>query len=353
MPLKDIADLLAGRCRYEQPQCHSASPFNTTLETWIKKEDSVPDVLKWISANSDDPVTEVAAQSLKSRLRPVQEYLPLAAKNHEDDVEYVHHLRVWTRRADAAIEMYRDLLPDWRAAWIEKQLGRIRKATNDARDNDVLAMRLAEDKAPAAAKLLKRVRAQRVEDQQAVRAVYKRMIRDDGRFDRRVEKLLKRVRLRGKRSKSQVPTYRAWAVEHLRPILDDFFETAESDLNDTESLHQFRIVGKKLRYAMELLSAAFGSELRSKAYPLLETLQDQLGEVNDHASALVRLGHWIEETKDSDRAKYLSELLKSEQGQLKESRRRFSAWWSADKRAELREVFEQVLGNGSTSRITA
>lgn len=313
----------------------------------------MPDVLKWISANSDDPVTEVAARSLESRLRPVQEYLPLAAKSYMDDVEYVHHLRVWTRRADAAIEMYRDLLPDWRAAWIEKQLGRIRKATNDARDNDVLAMRLADDKAPAAAKLLKRVRTQRVEDQQAVREVYKRMTKDDGRFDRRVEKLLKRVRLRGKRSKSKEPTYRAWAEKHLRPILDEFHETAGGDLKNTKSLHQFRIIGKRLRYAMELLSAAFGSGLRSKAYPLLETLQDQLGEVNDHASAIERLGRWIEETKDSDRAKYLSELLKSEQGQLKESRRRFSAWWSADRRVQLRKVFEQVLGDSSTSRKTA
>ncbi len=47
----------------------------------------MPDVLKWISANSEDLVTKVAARSLKSRLRPVQEYLQLAAKNNEDDIE--------------------------------------------------------------------------------------------------------------------------------------------------------------------------------------------------------------------------------------------------------------------------
>jgi CHAD domain-containing protein len=321
-------------------------------DSWTKKGDFVAQAPKWISAKSDEPVTEVAARSLKSRLEPVQQYLPLAAKKYKEDIEYVHQLRVSTRRADAAIEMYRELLPEWRAAWIEKQLGRIRKATNDARDDDVFALRLAGDKALAAAKLLKRVREQRVEAQQAVRDVYERVNKKKGRFGRRVGKLLKRVRLRGKRRQSKEPTYRAWAEDQLRPILDEFFKMAEDDLQTTESLHQFRLVGKKLRYAMELLSAAFGSELRKKAYPLLETLQDQLGTVNDHASALDRIGHWIEENDDPELAKYLSEMLKSEQDQLNESCRRFSSWWSAEQRTQLREAFDQALGDISRARKT-
>lgn len=318
-----------------------------------KEEKYVAHAPKWISAEGDEPVTEVAAQSLRSRLQPVQEFLPLAAEKYEDDIEYVHHLRVWTRRADAAIEMYRELLPEWRAAWIEEQLGRIRKATNDARDDDVFARRLAADKAPAAAKLLKRVREHRLDAQQAVLEVYQRLTKKKGRFCRRVEKLLKRVRLRGKRRKSKEPTYRIWAEDHLRPILDEFFTMADSDLQDTESLHQFRIAGKKLRYAMELLSAAFGPDLRKKTYPLLETLQDHLGDVNDHASALQRIGHWIENSEDSERTKYLNEILKSEQKQLKESRSRFSSWWSTDQRDQIRQAFNKVLGDRSSAKKTA
>jgi len=298
---------------------------------------------KWISAQGDEPVTEVAVRALRSRLEPVQEYLPLAANQHEEDIEYIHQLRVWTRRADAAIEMYRELLPEWRAAWIEEQLGRIRKATNAARDADVFARRLEDDQAPGAARLLKHVLEQRTEVQQRVLEVYERLTKKKGRFGRRVEKLLKRVRLRGKRQKSQEPTYRAWAENHLRPVLDEFFELAAGDLNDTDSLHQFRIVGKKLRYAMELLSAAFDSELRRNAYPLLETLQDRLGKVNDHASALVRIQHWIEESDDSKKAKYLGEMLQSEQDALQQSRRQFSAWWTAERRHEMRGAFDDAL----------
>ena len=307
---------------------------------------------KWISAQGDEPVTEVARRALRSRLEPVREYLPLAAKRHKEDIEYIHQLRVWSRRADAAIEMYRELLPAWRAAWIEEQLGRIRKATNAARDDDVFARRLADDDAPAAAKLLGRVREHRGEAQKAVLAVYALMDKKKGRFGRRVEKLLKRVRLRGKRRKSTEPTYRDWAEDHLRPILDEFFQVAAGELQDTESLHQFRIVGKKLRYAMELLSAAFDSELRKSAYPLLETLQDRLGKVNDHASALVRIEHWLAENEDSKKAKYLREMLESEQDELRESRRHFSAWWTAERRKEMRDAFEHAL-DSSTSRKTA
>jgi len=303
---------------------------------------------KWISAEGDEPVTEVAIRSLNSRLKPVQQFLPSAALESEADVEHVHQLRVWTRRADAAIEMYRELLPEWRAAWIEEQLGRIRKATNDARDDDVFAMRLASDEGPAAAKLLNRVREHRAEAQQSVLAVYERLTKKKGRFNRRVAKLLKRVRLRGKRRKSKEPTYRAWAESHIRPILDEFLKMADSDLGTTDALHQFRIVGKSLRYAMELLSAAFCSDLRKQAYPLLETLQSQLGKVNDHASAVERMHRWIDENKDQERAAYLGEMLKSEQDQLEESRRHFSDWWTAARRKQLHEAFDNVLNEEPT-----
>jgi len=298
-------------------------------------------------------VTAVATRSLQSCLQPVQELLPLAAKKYQDDIEYVHHLRVWTRRADAAIEMYRDLLPDWRAAWIEEQLARIRKATNDARDADVFARRLERDDAPAAKSLLKDVRKYRREVQPLVTDIFARMNKKKGRFGRRVEKLLKRVRLRGKRRKSKEPTYRVWAEFQLRPILAEFFEMATSDLKDTEQLHQFRIVGKKLRYALELLGAAFGSELRKETYPQLEKLQAHLGTINDHASAIERIRHWIDECEDAEQSKYLREMLKRERDRLAESRRRFNTWWTTSRCAHLRKSFEASLGENCTARKTA
>ncbi|MBI2479984.1 MAG: CHAD domain-containing protein [Planctomycetia bacterium] len=314
--------------------------------------DFVAHAPKWIIAKGGERVTEVAVRSLLVRLEAIQQYLPLAAMKAEESIEYVHQLRVSTRRADAALDMYRDLLPKWRVAWIERQLARIRRATNAARDDDVLARRLAKDEAPAAAALLKRVHEHRAEAQQAVREVYERMTKRKGRFDRRVEKLLKRVRLHGKYRKSKEPTYRDWAVEHLQPILAEFFAAADGDLSNTDRLHQFRIAGKKLRYALELLSAAFGSEFQNTAYPLLETLQNQLGQINDHASAEGRLSGWIEENEDAERGRYLTEMLRHEHEQLNLARQRFTTWWSGERQDQLRDAFEIVLGEHRTARKT-
>lgn len=304
---------------------------------------------KWISADGDEPVTTVALRSLRSRLEPVQKYLPLAATKYTDDIEYVHLLRVWTRRAVACLDLYRDLLPEWRVAWIEQQLVRIRKATNDARDDDVFARRLAADNAPAASKLLKRVREHRVQAQQEVVEVYRLLMKKKGRFDRRVEKLLKRVRVRGKRRKSEEPTYRAWSEEYLRPRCKEFLQMVNGDLQDTESLHQFRIEGKRLRYAMELMSSAFSENMRKVAYPLLVALQDQLGKINDHASAIQRISHWIEDCDDAEQAAYLREMLKGEQQQLREAQERFSAWWSSEHQSQLLSMFDELLEESGTS----
>src|SRR5262249_28383710 len=49
---------------------------------------------------------------------------------------------------------------------------------------------------------------------------------------------------------------------------------AEGDLTDYEHLHQVRITGKRLRYAMEVFSACFSTELREKVYPRIEEMQE-------------------------------------------------------------------------------
>jgi len=53
---------------------------------------------KWVQGVSpDDRTTDVAARTLQAWLAAVLHYLPLAAEKAEEDVEYVHLLRVWTR----------------------------------------------------------------------------------------------------------------------------------------------------------------------------------------------------------------------------------------------------------------
>jgi len=98
---------------------------------------------KWIKVDSpDEPVLAVARRTLRGRLRWLWHCLPLAALQPEEDVEYVHQLRIATRRAEAALETFAPYLPGRRARWLSKKLRQVRRAAGDARDLDVLKLHL-------------------------------------------------------------------------------------------------------------------------------------------------------------------------------------------------------------------
>ena len=67
---------------------------------------------KWIEGVSPgDRTSDVAMRTLQSRLGAVLRSLPLAAEKAEEDLEYVHELRVGMRRATAALRLYEDWMP--------------------------------------------------------------------------------------------------------------------------------------------------------------------------------------------------------------------------------------------------
>ena len=55
---------------------------------------------KWIAGLTPGmPIADAAKAVLTARFAVVRHYLPLAAEKPQEDVEYVHQLRVGTRRA--------------------------------------------------------------------------------------------------------------------------------------------------------------------------------------------------------------------------------------------------------------
>jgi CHAD domain-containing protein len=306
---------------------------------------------KWIlDVAPDDRTSDIAVRTLTARFAAVQHYLPLAAEKAEEDAEYVHELRVWTRRASAALDLYVDFLPRRRREWMKGQLKRLRRAANDARDYDVLAQRLAkEHPGPESERWLEKVRTQRCKAQRPIVAIHERLKHDD-RFARRIVKLLRRVRRRGK--KMAVPEashFRDWARSSLRPLVQRFFKAAPADGMDVSALHQLRIRGKELRYAMELLAGAFPLDFREKLYPVIETLQDKLGEINDRETAQVRLHQRIEAANDKAEVDYLRKLRAEERSQLKQVRREFLDWCTPQFREDLRAGFEALLAKVTPS----
>jgi CHAD domain-containing protein len=286
------------------------------------------------------PAGLVAARTLRKRLDTVWRELTVAGGGGARDVEGVHRLRVATRRALAAIDAFRDLLPTKRAEWFTKQLRRIRRAAGEARDLDVLTERLtgeSEDSGGGQARrrLVAMLSKQRAVSGQPIRLAYERLV--DTWLDR-VERLLAGVAT----GRSQ-PTFRTYARDRFRPMMRRFFTAADRKLRSADEIHALRIEGKQLRYAMEIFSSMFSPRMRARCYDALERLQDTLGNFTDHAAAADRLRKLAHEPSSAANRHVLERLCAREEHQADQARKAFTKWWDADRRRALRRRFEQTL----------
>ena len=301
---------------------------------------------KWVAADSpDEPIQKVARHALEVRLDLVWRYLPAAAKSYKQDIENVHQLRVATRRAMAALEIFADLLPSRRKKWMQRRLKQVRKAAGDARDFDVLAARLDNqldrEADKSVAMLLDEVQERRKAAQQPIEAAYDKLKRKD--FPRREARLLKHVRLRTESDLAEQPSFADAGVHALRELVQDFFAAADGDLSDPTALHAFRIQGKRLRYAMEIFAGAFAAALRKKLYPQVERLQEKLGNINDHASARRHFADWIGTIERPEVVELLRTMGDEETAALAESTAKFFEWWTTKRSDSLRVGFAQLL----------
>jgi CHAD domain-containing protein len=131
----------------------------------------------------------------------------------------------------------------------------------------------------------------------------------------------------------------------MRHLVDAWFTAAEADLSDTHRLHLFRIAGKRLRYAMEIFSAALGSNCRKELYPRVEGILEQLGQINDHVTSEARFQVWLHETEQPDQRTLLMRLLSSDARAITNGLHGFFQLWNAEHRNALRARFDHELAD--------
>jgi CHAD domain-containing protein len=291
---------------------------------------------KWISdLTATTPLVDAARRVLTIRLEVVRDYLGLALRESDKDPEYIHQLRVGTRRAGAAIEIFALCISNKVYSTARKQLRRIRRAAGEARDWDVFLMTLAEEKQkgkrwhrPALDFLTGYALSQRI----AAQAHLEQACPD---YPFAYERFLAETT-----ATIQKPHYDPGtrtlldlAGPLLLNLLRDLDQAASQDLNDYNHLHRVRILGKRLRYAMEVFADCFAPEFRDELYPAVEQMQDILGRANDSYVASQRLSALGEKIRVTipDYWKRLKPgieaLLKCHEQRLPEERQHFVEWW--------------------------
>jgi CHAD domain-containing protein len=264
--------------------------------------------------------------------------LPLAAEQASENVEYVYQLRVYTRRSMAALKLYSGILPKKKTKWFRKTLGKIRRAAGNARDMDVLSHRHETDTGRGARTFLANVRQRREVAQRPIVAVHRKLRRDD-RLHHKIESILgTTVNLDSDSADAQ---FGQWAASQLRNVVKRFLKASPTEPRNLTGLHRFRIRGKELRYAMELLAPAFPPEFRHELYLGVEQLQERLGRIHDHAFASYRFAKWIARAKGKKKSAHLRKLLEEEHEKLDELLLSFAAWWTPESQIRLRDSFER------------
>ncbi len=300
---------------------------------------------KWGKGLSPGKATYKVAQSvLKTRLTTVWQWLPLAAEKSDKNVEYVHQLRIATRRAVEALRVFSNLIPEKTNQDMRMRLRKIRLAADEARDWDILANQFLQGVADLdggiGKKVLEQIRVRRQGAQQSIMAIYQELQAE--KFYEWIDKLLEDVC--SQRHRKAKLKFKRQAQRYLKTVLKKFFKAADADLSNDEALHNFRIRTKKLRYTMEIVAIAFEPAFRKRLYPRMSLLQESMGMVNDHATAKELFRDWLLKSQDPEQKLFLEGFIFAETRAQQDLRQTFLAMWTPKEVARLRRQFKMYCG---------
>ena len=302
----------------------------------------IPADNNWVEGiSSNDSVCKVASRVLDTRLKAICHWLPLAAENSDEDIEYVHQLRLSVRRAVEAARIFSGLIEEAEYDELRKKLRRIRLAADDARNWDVLCGRVSHG-GYIPAKLLEQIEAGRRKVQEPIAMAYQeyRIEACGEKFEKLVQDVESHGYGEGKRR------FVRHARKYLRPVVKKFFQAAQSDLTTYKSLHNLRIRTKKLGYTMEIVAVAFAPAFRRKLYPKVAIFQNLLGTMNDHATEKSMFRDLLSKSESLEENAFLEGLLMAEERASDDLKAGFLAIWTPKVVSDLEHQFRAyLLGN--------
>lgn len=255
-------------------------------------------------------------EALRQRLPALTQ--EIAGVRAAEDIEYIHRMRVATRRLRAALTLFEECLPRKRFAEWEQQIKRITKALGAARDTDVqidvlqsFLANLADKKQQAGIKrLLLRLQQQREQLQvkvvQALDDLGGGRVLDDMADTLHVLIVQARIEQQPpERSEAESNAVRASSVETyqraeqaIRLKLEEFlaYEMYVHQPDRVTELHAMRIAAKHLRYTLEIFAPLYDDNLK-KPIKVVKEMQEMLGDIHDCDVWVAYVPQFLEEER--------------------------------------------------------
>lgn len=283
----------------------------------------------------DTPVGTAAERALAARLAELGRQLKRASNPERSAARRIHDLRVGARRTVAQFDVFADCVPDKVAKSLRKRVRAIRRKTGDLRDGDILLTTLEsaqdwllDDQRPGLYVLLGATLAQRQHDAERWYATCGKLAVD---LDDVARRTLRAVEAPDGR---HVPTLQDLASVALPPLREEFDNCAAKALQNDESLHDVRILAKRLRYTLELFVGCTTTTFPDAACSLLKEVQDGLGTVNDArivCQHIEKLRETLSEAAGECWQRFtpgIEALLIDQQRCIEEGIAYFKSWWS-------------------------
>jgi CHAD domain-containing protein len=232
-------------------------------------------------------VCTYGAEVIQRNLSAFRKEIPGVLKSR--DIEYVHRLRVASRRLDMAVVVFQSCHTAKRVKTWQKELHQIARILGRARDLDIQAACVKDflkrsDSAelrPGVRRLVLRVMQKRKRVQgkllDALKSLEKRHTLES--LEVRSGKQVESQKILNDRNLELIITF---AGLKIQPVLEDFlsYDSFVDHVEAVEELHAMRIAAKKLRYTLECFSVVFKENL-TDYLATMRTIQDQLGMIHD------------------------------------------------------------------------
>ncbi len=310
-----------------------------------------------VGAEHHDGKFRLPDQVLSSCFNELQKYLDLAASQESIEPECVHQLRVWSRRTIAGLRFFAPLLPRSQNRNLQTQIKRVRSAAGTARDCDVMLERLRREENRQNKK------KQRLDNtsQRELKSYLNSLVAERESAQLHLYKLVRQIRKKQKlNAKFQklancltcetaqwTPDFfRQWAHCRLLHVTDNFGHSAMERPSDLNSLHQFRLQIKKIRYTLELVIELANPCSVLRILRQFSQLQERLGNVNDLVVLLERLekGHVKRSSSQVIRREPNKiQILKVKQKQLKSELKKLHAFLKPAKLQQIKRALDHLL----------